>query len=131
MWNTHIEKISTELKKRIGLLRRIKQRVPKDKLVIIAEGIFNSKIRYGAAVYLIPVFDEEELKVKKLPKNTSTLQALQNQMIRMILDLKKKDHINMKNVREDIKMMSVNQISVYHTLLEAYNIVNPLLPEGG
>ena len=25
----------------------------------------------------------------------------------------------MKNVREEIKMMSVNQISVYHTLLEA------------
>ena len=29
----------------------------------------------------------------------------------------------MKNIRENIKMMSVNQISVYHTLLEAYNIM--------
>ena len=29
----------------------------------------------------------------------------------------------MKNVREEIKMMSVNQISVYHTLMEAYNIM--------
>ena len=27
----------------------------------------------------------------------------------------------MKNIRENIKMMSVNQISVYHTLVEAYN----------
>ena len=105
------------------MLKRIKQRIPKNKLIIIAECIFNSKIRYGAAVYLIPVFDAEELKVKKLPKNTSVLQALQNQMIRMILDLKKKNHINMKNVREEIKMMSVNQISVYHTLIEAYNVV--------
>ena len=35
----------------------------------------------------------------------------------------KYSHVNMKNIRENIKMMSVNQISVYHTLLEAYNIM--------
>ena len=29
----------------------------------------------------------------------------------------------MKNISENIKMMSVNKISVYHTLLEAYNIM--------
>ena len=36
----------------------------------------------------------------------------------------KKNHVNMKNVRGKIKMMNVDQISVYHTLLEAYNIPN-------
>ena len=50
-WNTHIEMLSIDLKKRIGLLKRIKQRIPRDKLVIIAEAIFNSKIRYGIPVY--------------------------------------------------------------------------------
>ena len=35
-WNTHVEKISSELKKRIGLLKRIKHRIPREKLVIIA-----------------------------------------------------------------------------------------------
>ena len=35
----------------------------------------------------------------------------------------------MKNVREEIKMMSVNQISVYHTLLEAYNVMRHLSSE--
>jgi hypothetical protein len=44
-------------------------------------------------------------------------------MIRVIYGLKRKNHVNMKNFREKIKMMSVNQISVYHTLLEAYNIM--------
>ena len=39
---------------------------------MIAEGIFNSKIRYGVAVYLNPVFQEEDLKMEKLPnKNES------------------------------------------------------------
>ena len=44
-------------------------------------------------------------------------------MIRVILGLKKEKHINMVHTREKIKMMSVNQISVYHTLLEAYSIM--------
>ena len=35
----------------------------------------------------------------------------------------------MKNLREEIKMMSVNQISVYHTLLEAYNVMRHLSSE--
>ena len=44
-------------------------------------------------------------------------------MLRVIFGLKKQNHVNMINVREKIKMMSVNQVSVYHALLEAYNIM--------
>ena len=129
VWSTHIDKLSIELKKRTGLLRRIQKRVPKEKIVIIAEAIFNSLLRYGVAVFLKPVYDKEDLKMKKLPKDTTTLQTLQNSMLRVIFGLKLKNHINMKNVREEIKMMSVNQISVYHTLLEAYNVMRHLSSE--
>ena len=122
-WNTHVEKISIELKKRIGLLKRIKNRVPKDKLIIIAEAIFNSKIRYGVSVYLNPVYDSEDLKMKKISKNANSLQILQNTMIRTILGLSKKKHIDMMQVRNEMKMMSVNQICVYHTILEAFNVI--------
>ena len=44
-------------------------------------------------------------------------------MIRMILGIKKEDHINMQQVRNNIKMMSVNQMNIYHTILEAHNII--------
>ena len=90
---------------------------------MIAESIFNSRIRYGIAVYLTPTFDEEDLKVQKLSKNTTILQKLQNTMLRIIMGLDLKQHVNMKHVREKIKMMSVNQMCVYHTIIEAYNIV--------
>ena len=44
-------------------------------------------------------------------------------MIRVILGLKRAQHIIMRKVREKIKMLSVNQMSLYHTIiLEAYNI---------
>ena len=33
--------------------------------MIIADAIFNSKIRYGCAIHFNPVFDEEELEMKK------------------------------------------------------------------
>ena len=122
-WNTHIDKISVELKKRIRLLKRIKNRVPRNKLVIISEFIFNSKIRYGIAIYLNPIYAEEDLKMKKLSKNANTLQTLQYSMIRLILGIKKKKHVNMQHVREKLKMMCVNQMNIYHTLLEAHNII--------
>ena len=66
-WNSHSDKISTALRQKIGHLKRIKQKIPSDKLIIIAEAIFNSNIRYGIAVYLIPTFEKEELKAGKLP----------------------------------------------------------------
>ena len=44
-------------------------------------------------------------------------------MLRIILGIDKKKHINMQHIREKIHMMSVNQMSVYHTLLEAHNVL--------
>ena len=122
-WSTHVEKTSVELKKMIGLLRRIRNSIPKEKLAVIAEAVFNGKIRYSIAVYLSPVFEEEDLKMKKLPRNTYLLQTLQNKMMRVIFGFKEHNHINMKNIREKFKIMSVNQMSIYHTILETYNIL--------
>jgi hypothetical protein len=56
-------------------LRRIKKRVPKEKIVIIAEAIFNSLLRYDVAVFLKPVYEKKDLNMEKNPKNTATLQT--------------------------------------------------------
>ena len=110
------------------MLRRIRERISKEKLIIVAEAIFNSKIRYGASVYLEPIFDREDLKWRTYskcvtPKETHALQTLQNNMIRVIHGFNKSQHINMEKLRNRIKMMSVNQIAVYHTILETFNII--------
>ena len=72
-WDTHIFELSKILRQRIGKLKRIKKKVPKNKLVLIAEAIFNSKIRLGISVYLVLVFDKEELKGEKLVKNAKKI----------------------------------------------------------
>ena len=43
------------------------------------------------AVFLKPVYDEEDLNRKKIPKITNVLQTLQNSMIRVIYGLKKQN----------------------------------------
>ena len=45
-------------------------------------------------------------------------------MVRVILGLNRAHNVNMRKEREKIKMLSVNQMLVYHTVMEAYNITN-------
>ena len=49
-WKLHVDKLAVELKKRMGLMRRIRNRIFRSKLLMVAEAIFNSKIRYGIAL---------------------------------------------------------------------------------
>ena len=50
-------------------------------------------------------------------------------MIRIIHGLKKENHINLSKVRKSINMFSVNQMAMYHTLLEGYNVLKNLASE--
>merc|ERR1712126_179008 len=45
-------------------------------------------------------------------------------MLRLIRGKRRAQHTNMKDLRTEIKMMSVNQMAVYHVLIETYNILN-------
>ena len=118
-WDEHVDKLCKTLKQRMGLLRRIKYKVKKDKLAIIAEAIFTSKIRYGLAVYSRPRLNEMDPVDPELQK----LQVLQNDMMRVVHGLRRSDHTNMAKLREEEGIMSVNQLSYYHHLVEMYNVI--------
>ena len=91
---------------------------PKSTMIpIIADSIFNSVIRYGIAVYLLPIYEKEDLKARKLSSETDSLQVLQNNMLRVIHGLRISDRVNMLELRTKIKMISVNQMSIYHTIM--------------
>ena len=102
----------------------MKHRIPIDKLLLIAEAIFNSKVRYGCCVYLQPIFEKEDLKARKITSETNKLQVIQNNMLRVIFGYKMGDKTNMTTLRNNIKMFSVNQMVCYHVLLEAFNVIN-------
>ena len=51
-WKTHIQHLCSTLKQRLGMLKRIQQRLPREELILVAEAIFNSRIRYGIPVFI-------------------------------------------------------------------------------
>ena len=119
-WKSHINYLCNTLRQRIALLKRIKQRVPYEKLKIIADSIFNGKLRYGIAVYYTPRLKDEDENCKL----QESLQVLQNDMLRELFGHKRADKVNMQKLREKQELHSVNQLACYHILLETFNIMN-------
>ena len=118
-----MNKLCTTLKQRIGLLRRIKCKINSQKLKIIAEAIFQAKLRYGISVYTVPKFDFNNLE-QAMDPNIKKLQIIQNDMLRLLVNQKRGSHTNMEKLRNELRMMSVNQLSCYHTAIEMFNIIN-------
>ena len=118
-WKTHIQHLCSTLKQRLGMLKRIQQRLPREELILVAEAIFNSRIRYG-----IPVFYKPRLALQdEVSTIQEPIQVAQNDMIRQLFGHKRSDRINMEKLRKELKMLSVNQLACYHILLETFNIL--------
>ena len=122
-WSSHVDKLCTTLKQRLGLLRRIKEKINSQKLKIVAEAIFTSKLRYGMSVYTIPKFEFNNFE-QTIDPNVAKLQVIQNDMIRLLMGKSRRNHTNMEKARHQRKIMSVNQLSCYHVAIEMYNIIN-------
>ena len=103
------------------MLKRLRHKIEPAKLKIIADAIFNNKLRYGIAVYGTPKFDFQA--DDPMDSGLQKLQVLQNDMIRVICGHRRRDHIVMREQREKMRMMSVNQLAIYHVGLEMFNII--------
>ena len=122
-WESHVDKLCIALKQRMSLLARVKSKVSKEKLRMIAEAIFMSKIRYGLAVYTKPKYEFNHLD-QPMDPNIAKLQVVHNDLLRLMEGKTRKNHTNMQKLRENIKVMSINQLSCYHVAMEMFNIIN-------
>ena len=112
-WKTHMSQLNIKLNQRLGLLRRLKNKVPHTKLRIIAEGIFTSVARYGIAVYFKP-----RLHSDPTCEDQSRLQVAQNKMFRLLAGRKPADRVKVEDLAKQFNMMSMNQMASYYVLLE-------------
>ena len=71
----------------------------------------------------VPTYEKEDLKARKLSSKTYDLQVLQNNMLRVIHGLRISNRVNMEELRKKIKMMTVKQMSIYHTIIEVFNVI--------
>ena len=118
-WKTHIKKLQTKMHQRLGILRRLKNKVPNSKLKIIAEAIFTSVARYGIAVYYKP-----RLHGDPTCEEQTKLQVIQNKVLRLLAGKKPVDKVKVEDLAKQFSIMSMNQMATYHVLLETYNIMN-------
>ena len=74
-------------------------------------------------MYTIPKFEFNNLE-QSMDPNITKLQVIQNDMLRLLVNKTRDSHTNMERLRNELKMMSVNQLSCYHTAVEMFNIIN-------
>ena len=117
-WKTHISKLQIKLHQRLGLLRRLKNKVPNSKLKIIAEAIFTSVARYGIAVYFKP-----RLHSDPTCEDQTKLQVIQNKMLRLLAGKKPADKVRVEDISKKFGVMSMNQMASYHVIMETYNVM--------
>ena len=75
------------------------------------------------SVYTKPKYEFNNLE-QSMDPNIAKVQVVQNDILRVIYGKTRKDHTNMQELREENKIMSVNQLSVYHVAMDMYNIIN-------
>ena len=93
--------------------------MPLDGLKPIAEGIFNSHLRYGIILTVRPrlsVEDESNSTLKEL-------QTLQNEMQRIVLGVRRSDRVTNEELWRKTGMQSVNHMACNHLLMKMQNIV--------
>ncbi len=119
-WTEHFKSIRSALNQRLFIIRRLKESMPQKELEIVAEAIFNSKIRYGLAAFATCRIQEEN----PINGQINALQKVQNTMIRTIQGKKISDKVSIKQLLENSIFTSVNQTVVKSVLNEVYNILN-------
>ena len=52
------------------------------------------------------------------------LQIIQKDALRLLSGHRRSEHVNMARLRKQRQMMSINQLTVYHVGIEAYNVLH-------
>ena len=77
-WKKHLESLTTELKNRIGILRRLSWHLSRETLIECLTPVFMSKLQYGLSLICDP-------NLKRNCSTTKALQNLQNDAMRTVL----------------------------------------------
>ena len=122
-WSTHVDELCYTLKQRLGMIARIKDRVSGEKLQMISEAIFMSTVRYGMSLFTKPKYEFNHLE-QPMDPNIAKIQVVHNDLLRVIYGKSRQSHTNMQKLREKNKIMSINQLSIYHVAMDMFGIIN-------
>ena len=115
-WSEHIEKLEDELSFRLYTLRKLEQSIPKPPLKKVADGIFNSHIRYGLGIFC-PIRTKEK---DPIPSSINSIRVQFNNVLRLLCNSKKTQHTSIKSMLEKLGWLSINQLACEVRLMETW-----------
>ena len=128
LYGTNSEGLLNQLSQRVGMIRQLSKFMNRDQLNSVVNGLFNSKL-----LYCLPLFsnvwgigntDEIDRRYTAFTKeDMRRLQVLQNKVLR----IKCQNYELNTPTSELVRMcgdLSVQQLGVFHTLLQVFKIIN-------
>ena len=136
-WKEHLygdnenEGLITQLKKRVGTLKRLAKYMNKSRLSMLSEGIFYSKLVYCLAVIgnVSGMFNYREgtRMAGMTADDINKLQVIQNSLNRLLTGARKGTPT--KDLLERTDRMSIMQMVAYHTLTIVHKVIQTGKPE--
>ena len=88
-WDDHLDQLKKKLRQRLGILRRLRHKLPAYTMRGIAEALFTSKLRAGISQYCKPRLSHNHESNKTLQE----LSSLQSEMMRIVTGRKLSDKV--------------------------------------
>ena len=125
-WSQHFSCLSLELKKRTGLLRRLRYHFPLSILIQMMNSFFTSRILYGLEVYTNPLV---ELSGSGTDSVIKQLQTLQNEAMRSILGLRRSNRVSQRELLLRTEQKSVLELSTAALARQTWNCLRGVRPD--
>ena len=123
--NKPIPGLISQLSRRVGMLARISSLVPYDRFKLLVNGLFMSKLLYClplfANIWGLKTTQEGETRNNSFTQShLRSLQTLQNKILRLLSGLKYETPT--VQLLEKTKMLSVNQLVAYTTMMIVFKV---------
>ena len=119
-WAEHIEKLENDLSYRLYTLRKLEQVIPKFLLKKVADGIFNSIIRYALGIFC-PIRTHKD---DPIPSSINGIRVRFNDVLRLLCNTRRQKHTSIESMLEKVGWLSINQLACEVRLLEVWKAMN-------
>ena len=122
-WKYHVDKLEPELRKRIGLLKRLRMKLPAQVVKKMVDPLFNSKMRYAMELTTDAL--------KKEDKSLQRLHALHRGAMKAVLGIGRNSHPSDNELYSRTGQVSVQQMAMEATASMSWKCIkdwqkNPL-----
>ena len=115
-WMPHVTSLINDMSSRIGIIARLRHHLPVNQCAMLAQGLVMSKLRYCLSTFAYNRVDESD------PRNIlqDKIQIKLNDLIRLIIGVKRKDKVSISELSRPFPWASVNRLGIEAVILDAW-----------